>query len=310
MRALPVGDRALLVEVSTARRPRPCTPSCCAAAPTGAALRARDRPGRPYGPPGRARRAEHFARKLGAPPRRHAVTPSPCARSRTGGASCAARNAATGRLPAEAARHARGPPRGGRAPGGPAASRTASAKASPLSAAAAPAAPITSGSADDALATTGVPQASASSAASPNVSAGPGARHDVGRGLERAEPRRGRRHGRGRRPAAAPPGARGSSAARSGPSPATTSDAAHAAPRAARPARRGPCPAASRRDSREHSSSSTSAPARVPGAQRRCCAGPAGSRPRSTPSGARTTLRAPIRTNSRSAHSVVHTIRE
>ncbi|AGP60062.1 hypothetical protein M271_43445 [Streptomyces rapamycinicus NRRL 5491] len=102
--------------------------------------------------------------------------------------------------------------------------------------------------------------------------------------------------------------ARASRRGRSGPSPATTSAAET-------PRRRSSASASSARpgrfsgESREHMAMSTAASPRW--WSRSAASWWEGWKwPRSTPSGARTTFRAPIRTNSRAAHSVVQTIRE
>ena len=161
---------------------------------------------------------------------------------------------------------------------------------------------------------------------------GRGARDDRGAAGQRLQRRRARRSRRapgpgrrrptpGERPAASrsptcprngagsrSARARCSSAARSGPSPATTSAARTPAPpqlgqRVQRRAR-----AASPRTAGSTSRSRTSAPRACRARSTVSRSAGCRQRRRSTPSGARTTLRAPIRTNSRSAHSVVHTI--
>ena len=77
MRALPVGDaRAARRGRPRRARPRPCTPSCCAAARRARCSGARDRPRGPDGPAGRprrpgpaGRRADRLARCRPLPPR-------------------------------------------------------------------------------------------------------------------------------------------------------------------------------------------------------------------------------------------------
>ena len=182
--------------------------------------------------------------------------------------------------------------------------RTPPAKSSPVTAI--PAVATTSGSALVALTTTGVPQASASSAASPKVSTGPGAITTSALASRMASSlgsvtNPANRTGKEARRAAR------SSRARSGPSPATTSTASS-------PAARSPASAASERcgffstDSRAQCTSSVwSGFACVSRAASLYRSGLNSSR--STPSGMRVRLGAPIRSNSAAAHRVVQTIR-
>ena len=183
--------------------------------------------------------------------------------------------------------------------------RTPAARSSPGTLA--PASPTTSGSADSALTTTGVPQASASRAASPKVSAGPGAMATSALASSAASPAR-----PGRKPAkvtgSPARAARRASRARSGPSPATTS-------RAGMPAARRVASVVSERCgffSAESRPQCTSTTCPSPAYQVLTCPGPSTrglNVSRSTPSGTRTRLAAPIRPNSAAAQLVVQMTR-
>lgn len=180
---------------------------------------------------------------------------------------------------------------------------TADANAGAASATAAPQPGCTiSRSAEEAETTTGVPEASASSAASPNVSCGPGARETSALARRRATVRRSDRKPRkvtGR------PRARRSSARRRGPSPAITSRTA--APDSVSAATvstlRSTCFSGDKRPQWTISASAPPASARRQPSSRLAGAKVA----RSTPSGTRCTLGAPIRSNSSRAKAVVQT---
>ncbi len=162
------------------------------------------------------------------------------------------------------------------------------------------------GGADEALTTTGVPQANASSAASPNVSAGPGASTTSALACQAASSAR---CATWPRKVTGNPSARArwANRRRSGPSPATTRCAATTRRRSAATASRAR-PGRFSGASREHITRSVVAP--LTWRARSAALYQAGWHfSRSTPSGARTRLPTPSRTNSRAAHSVVHTTR-